>query len=75
MHAIDSDLDVRPAFPAVLTSTQLGPTVTPGVCAYAPREGCGIEPARFYLGGWRCGKHGPRGFAAASPIKTAGAES
>jgi hypothetical protein len=44
-------------FPPPLTPAQLGPACKPGVCAYAPRLGCGQQPARFYLRGWRCTRH------------------
>jgi hypothetical protein len=74
MHTTSPAADARQAFPPPLSQLQLGPTVTPGVCAYAPREGCGTEEARFYLVGWRCGKHGPQ--VATDPLEsTAGAES
>lgn len=28
-----------------------------GVCAYADRDGCGDQPARRYMTGWRCERH------------------
>jgi hypothetical protein len=66
----------RAAFPPPLTEVQLGPTVKPGICAYAPRLGCGELPARFYIAGWRCEKCGPGARAAASnsPKTATGAE-
>jgi hypothetical protein len=52
-------MTARQAYPPPLTAVQLGPTVRPGVCALAPKLGCGLLPARFYIGGWRCDGHQP----------------